>query len=84
MFKFLIIKNFRFFPEFLPLIKGTVSVIISDRSDRPREDSNARFTTISLKALSDQLIIRNFSTVDSLQKYLEHYYCRKTYMNYQN
>ena len=34
------------------LLKGTVSVI---SSDPPCKDGNARFTTVSLKALSDQV-----------------------------
>ena len=34
------------------LLKGTVSVI---SSDSPHKDVNARFTTVSFKALSDQV-----------------------------
>ena len=37
------------------LVKGTVSVILSDP---PCKDANARFTTVPLKALSDQVWIR--------------------------
>ena len=53
----------------MSIIKGTVNVI---SSDPPSKDENAQFSTVPLKALSDQVSIR-----------LEHFYFRKTYRNYQ-
>ena len=39
----------------MSIIKGTVNVI---SSDPPSKDENAQFSTVPLKALSDQISIR--------------------------
>ena len=60
------------------LIKGTVSVFSSDPTFK---NGSVWFTMVPLKALTNQVWTNSalFSTMDSFQKWLAHFFCRKTY-----